>query len=92
MSKNKFFLQVKLVTIGLIFSVFLVGFTCFFRIDKTVDDEDFVSYSNAAEAYYDRLDEVYDEYREEEQDVSKLIITSAFQLCLRIFKIFLMKI
>ena len=80
MSKNKFFLQVKLVTIGLIFSVFLVGFTCFFRIDKTVDDEDFVSYSNAAEEYYDRLDEVYDEYREEEQDVSKLIITSAFSV------------
>ena len=78
--KNRSFWQVKLVTIGLIFSVFLVGFTCFFRIDKTIDSIDYVSYSDAAEKYYDRLDDVYNEYREEEQDVSKLIITSAFSV------------
>ncbi len=78
--KNRSFWQVKLVTIGLIFSVFLVGVTCFFRIDKTIDSIDYVSYSDAAEKYYDRLDDVYNEYREEEQDVSKLIITSAFSV------------
>ena len=33
-----------------------------------------------ADAYYDRLDEVRDEYRDEEKDFSKLVITSTFTI------------
>ena len=77
--------QGKLTVIGIVFSIFLVCLTCLFRIEETIDATNYIVYSDAAEAYYDRLDNVYNEYNSSDRDFSKLIITSIFSiLCFHI--------
>lgn len=79
-SFNLFFSRYgKLVVIGLVFSLFLIGGTYLFR-DIKIEDTIIISYSTGQEEYYDRLDEVRDEYDAEEKDFSELIITSTFSV------------
>ena len=78
--KLSFFNYGKLVVIGIVFSLFLIGLSCFLGIDRTKESVDVVALSKGADAYYDRLDEVRDEYRNEEKDFSKLVITSTFTI------------
>ncbi len=72
--------QGTLTVIGIVFSIFLVGLTCFLGIDRTKESIEIVALSEGADAYYDRLDEVRDEYRNEEKDFSELVITSTFTI------------
>ena len=78
--KLSFSWQGTLTVIGVIFSIFLVGLTCFFQIDRTKESVEIVAFSQGSDAYYDRLDEVYDEYNGEEKEFSKLVITSTFTI------------
>lgn len=78
--KLSFSWQGTLTVIGVIFSIFLVGLTCFFQIDRTKESIEIVAFSQGSDAYYDRLDEVYDEYNGEEKEFSKLVITSTFTI------------
>lgn len=71
--------QGKLTVIGIVFSIFLVGLACFFQIDNTLDIN-ILAYSQGSDAYYERLDEVYNEYDDDEKEFSKLVITSTFTI------------
>lgn len=71
--------QGKLTVIGIVFSIFLVGLACFFQIDNTLDIN-ILAYSQGSDAYYERLDEVYNEYDDDEKEFSKLLITSTFTI------------
>ena len=68
--------QLKLITIGSLFSVFLILLVPFFHNFKTVTKsvESYVALGSAEEKYYDRLEEVSNEYRNEEKDFSKEVI------------------
>lgn len=72
--------QGTLTVIGVVFSIFLVGLTCFFGIDRSKDSTQLVAFSQGSDAYYERLDEVRDEYDAEEKEFSELIITSTFTI------------
>ena len=74
--KLSFFNYGKLVVIGLVFSIFLIGVTFLYREINIKDT--LVAYSDAQEEYFSRLKEVRDEYRASEKEFSELIITSAF--------------
>ena len=82
MSKsNKKYMQIKLVVIALIFSAFLVllvPFVNYLKMNNYSSLNSYVAYSDDEEEYYERLDEVYEEYNDEDKEVSKLTITSAF--------------
>ena len=84
LSSFKISWQVKLMAIVLLFSFGLVSFTCFFQIDKTINNKELLAVNeavnDAANEYYERLDEVYNEYNDEEKEFSKLVITSAFTI------------
>ena len=73
-----YFWQGKLVLIGLLFSVFLVGLVLFYDSNRSFNDVNYVAYSNAQESYYERLESVYNEYNAEDKDFSELVITSTF--------------
>lgn len=74
--------QLKLITIGSLFSVFLILLVPFFHNFKTETKsvESYVALGSAEEKYYDRLDEVSNEYRNEEKDFSKEVITATFTI------------
>ena len=72
--------QLKLITIGSLFSVFLILLVPFFHNFKTKEVENYVALGSAEEKYYDRLDEVSNEYRNEEKDFSKEVITATFTI------------
>ena len=72
--------QSTLTVIGIVFSIFLVGVTCFFQVDRTKESMEIVAFSQGSDAYYDRLDEVYNEYTGEDKEFSKLVITSTFTI------------
>ena len=78
--KMSFPWQGKLTIIGIVFSIFLVGLTCFFQIDRTKDTINFIAFSQGSDAYYDRLEEVRDEYNDEDKEFSELVITSTFSI------------
>ena len=66
-----FFWQGKLVLIGLLFSVFLVGLVLFYDTNRSFTDVNYVAYnSNSQEEYYERLESVYNEYSAEDRDFS----------------------
>ena len=65
--KFSFFNYGKLVVIGLVFSLFLTGASYLYK-DNKIENGTVVALSDSADAYYDRLDEVRDEYRNEEKD------------------------
>ena len=69
----------KLVLIGLVFSIFLIGGTFLYR-NINVQYSDIVAVSTAQDEYYNRLKEVRDEYDAEEKDFSELVITSTFTI------------
>ena len=75
--KLSFFNYGKLVVIGLVFSLFLIGVTSLYR-EFNIKNTTLVAYGDAQEEYFSRLKEVRDEYRASEKDFSELIITSAF--------------
>lgn len=77
-----YFWQGKLVLIGLLFSVFLVTITYSISFKRAFEyDEYTLAYlSDSSDEYYDRLDNVYNEYNGEDKDFSKLVITSAFTI------------
>ena len=74
--------QLKLITIGSLFSVFLILLVPFFHNFKTETKsvESYVALGSAEEKYYDRLDEVSNEYKDEEKDFSKEVITATFTI------------
>ena len=72
--------QLKLITIGSLFSVFLILLVPFFNSFKTKEVENYVALGSAEEKYYDRLDEVSNEYKDEEKDFSKEVITATFTI------------
>lgn len=78
---NFFPWQGKLTVIGVLFSIFLVGLSCFLGIDRNVSGNTaYLAISESSDAYYDRLDKVRSEYSGEEKEFSKLIITSVFTI------------
>lgn len=87
-SSSKTVLIFKLVVIAFVFSSFLVLSVSFVnknKIDNILFVDNSVAYSDAAEEYYDRLDNVYNEYNSSNKEFSKLIITSTFSiLCFHI--------
>ncbi len=69
----------KLVLIALLFSICLVSLTyCFKVIDISSSSDEVIAYSDAADAFYDRLDQVYNEFPGNEKEFAKLVITSTF--------------
>lgn len=76
-----FFWQGKLVFIGLLFSIFLVGIFYSNTINFAFEKDNLLAFmSDGSEEYYNRLDEVNDEYNNEEKDFSQLVITSTFTI------------
>lgn len=69
----------KLVLIGLVFSIFLIGGT-YLSKNNTLDNSSYVAVNNAQEEYYARLEKVYNEYKADDKDFSELVITSAFSI------------
>ena len=84
MSKNiKHSMHIKLVIIGLAFSLFLallVPFVNYLKMNNNSSLNNYVAYTEEEEEYYKRLDEVYDEYNDEDKDFSHLAITSTFSV------------
>lgn len=70
----------KLVVIGLVFSLFLIGTTYLYKDIRIKDDSTVVAFSVGSDSYYERLDKVYNEYNGEEKEFSKLVITSTFTI------------
>ena len=77
--KLSFFNYGKLVVIGLVFSLFLIGVTYLYK-DNKIEDDNVIVYSMGTDSYYDRLDKVRDEYSAEDKDFSELVITSTFSI------------
>ena len=69
----------KLVMIGLVFSLFLIGVTYLYKSIE-IKDINIIAYSNSQEEYYKRLEEVRNEYNQESKDFSELVITSTFTI------------
>ena len=79
LSSFKLLWQVKLAIIGVSFSILLVSLTCIFHFSDTKDLE-IVAFSSGSDKYYERLEEVYDEYSDDDKEFSKLVITSTFTI------------
>lgn len=79
LSSFKLLWQVKLAIIGVSFSILLVSLTCIFHFSDTKDLE-IVAFSSGSDKYYERLEEVYDEYSDADKEFSKLVITSTFTI------------
>lgn len=81
---NKYaYWQLKLVMIGFLFSVFLfllVPGINYFKINDLSSSFNYLAVSTAEDEYYERLEDVSNEYRNEEKDFSELVITSAFTI------------
>lgn len=69
----------KLVLIGLVFSIFLIG-GAYLSKNNTLNNASYVAVTNAQEEYYARLEKVYNEYKADDKDFSELVITSAFSI------------
>ena len=82
--KDKYaYWQLKLISIGFLFSVFLfllVPVINSFKEEDLSTINDYVSISTSEDKYYKRLDNVSNEYKNEEKDFSKMVITSTFTI------------
>ena len=82
--KDKYaYWQLKLISIGFLFSVFLFLLVPTINSFKEKDlstINDYVAISTAEDKYYKRLDEVSNEYKNEEKEFSKMVITSTFTI------------
>ena len=68
----------KLVLIALLFSICLISLTFCFKISIISNNNELLSYSDASDEFYDRLDQVYNEYHGEDKEFAKFVITSTF--------------
>lgn len=76
-------IKLYLLTIGSLFSVFLVcltlGINAYYNT-YSLASNDYVAVGSAEDAYYDRLEKVSNEYKNEEKDFSETVITSTFTI------------
>ena len=82
---SKAVLRFKLVGIAFVFSLILITISPvinYLSTNNNLSSEDYLALGEvgAVELYYERLDNVYKEYRGSEREFSKLIITSVFSV------------
>ena len=71
-------IYLKLVFIALLFSICLVSLSFCFKINIISNNNKLLSYSDSSDEFYDRLDQVYNEYPGEDKEFAKFVITSTF--------------